>query len=410
MMANCDADLGSKGWSMTSSSTAKRKPTSKAPRMNPDRVRTFVESLFAEDMHAKRVLSLGNSVIGVMYGASLAIHAIGVGMAAALELKAKHATKQADRLLSNAKLDVWDLFGLWVPYMLGQRKEAVIALDWTSFDGDDHATLAAYLVTSHGRATPLMWKTVIASELEGARNDHEDALLIRLKEVIPPDVRVTILADRAFGDQALYEFLHQLGWDYVIRFRGCIEVRNAEGVVRPARDWLSPSGRATMLKNVEVTQDQTPIPAVVVVHASGMKEGWFLATSRFDLNASRVVKLYGRRFTIEETFRDQKDARFGLGLSATHIGSCARRDRLLLIVAIAEALLTLLGAAGEAAGLDRWLKVNTSKQRQHSLFRQGLMWYSLLGGLSDDDALLLMQHFDRLVREQEVFHQVFGVL
>jgi hypothetical protein len=395
---------------MTSSSTAKRKPTPKAPRMNPDRVRAFVESLFADDMHAKRVLSLGNGVIGVMYAASLAIHAIGVGLATALELKAKHATKQVDRLLSNAKLAVWDLFALWVPYVLGQRREAVIALDWTSFDGDDHATLAAYLVTSHGRATPLMWKTVIASELEGARNDHEDALLIRLKEVMPPEVRVTILADRAFGDQALYEFLHQLGWDYVIRFRGCIEVRNADGVVRSASEWLSPSGRATMLKNVEVTQDRTPIPAVVVVHAPGMKDGWCLATSRSDLNASRVVKLYGRRFTIEETFRDQKDARFGLGLSATHIGSCARRDRLLLIVAIAEALLTLLGAAGEAAGLDRWLKVNTSKTRQHSLFRQGLMWYSLLGGLDDDEALLLMQHFDRLVREQEVFHQVFGVL
>jgi hypothetical protein len=349
-------------------------------------------------------------VLGVMYAASLAVHAIGVGLAAALELKAKHAVKQVDRLLSNAKLDVWDLFALWVPYVLGERKEAIIALDWTSFDGDDHATLAAYLVTSHGRATPLMWKTVVASELEGVRNDHEDALLIRLQEVMPADVRVTILADRAFGDQALYHFLHQLGWDYVIRFRSCIEVANAGGVVRPASGWLSPSGRATMLKNVEVTQDRTPIPAVVVVHASGMKDNWCLATSRSDLNASRVVKLYARRFTIEETFRDQKDARFGLGLSATHTKSCARRDRLLLIAALAEALLTLLGAAGEAAGLDRWLKVNTSKQRQHSLFRQGLMWYSLLGGLNEDDALLLMQHFDRLVREQEVFHQVFGVL
>jgi hypothetical protein len=297
-----------------------------------------------------------------------------------------------------------------VPYVIGERKEAIVALDWTSFEGDDHATLAAYLVTSHGRATPLMWKTVLASELKGARNAHEDALLVRLHEVMPAGVRVTILADRAFGDQALYNFLHELGWDYIIRFRGCIEVCNETGVVRPAIDWLSASGRATMLKKVRVTQDRTPIAAVVVVHAPDMEDGWCLATSRADLNASRVVKLYGRRFTIEETFRDQKDARFGLGLSATHTKSCARRDRILLIAAIAEALLTLLGAAGEAAGLDRWLKVNTSKQRQHSLFRQGLMWYSLLDGLDNHDALLLMQHYDRLVREQEVFRQVFGVL
>jgi Protein of unknown function (DUF1524) len=31
------------------------------------------------------------------------------------------------------------------------------------------------------------------------------------------------------------------------------------------------------------------------------------------------VKLYGKRFTIEETFRDENDIHFGLGLSATHI-------------------------------------------------------------------------------------------
>jgi hypothetical protein len=30
------------------------------------------------------------------------------------------------------------------------------------------------------------------------------------------------------------------------------------------------------------------------------------------------VRLYGRRFTIEEAFRDVKDPRYGLGLSTTH--------------------------------------------------------------------------------------------
>jgi len=79
-----------------------------------------------------------------------------------------------------------------------------------------------------------------------------------------------------------------------------------------------------------------------------MKEAWCLATTLSDAKAADIVKLYGRRFTIEETFRDQKNLRFGLGLSATHIGSTDRRDRLLLLAAIAQALLTLLGAAGEA--------------------------------------------------------------
>jgi len=44
-----------------------------------------------------------------------------------------------------------------------------------------------------------------------------------------------------------------------------------------------------------------------------MTEPWFLATSHRKKTATAIVKLYGRRFTIEETFRDQKDLRFGLG-------------------------------------------------------------------------------------------------
>jgi len=51
----------------------------------------------------------------------------------------------------------------------------------------------------------------------------------------------------------------------------------------------------------------------------------------------------------------------------------ARRDRLWLIAAFAVMLLTLLGAAGEVLGYDRFLKSNTAKRRTHSLFRQGCM-------------------------------------
>lgn len=101
-----------------------------------------------------------------------------------------------------------------------------------------------------------------------------------------------------------------------------------------------------------------------------MKEAWCLATSLRDRKAVEIIKLYGRRFTIEETFRDQKNFRFGLGLSATHIGSTERRDRLLLLAAIAQALLTLVGAASEACGFVRRLKTNTSKKRTMSLLNR----------------------------------------
>ena len=112
----------------------------------------------------------------------LAIHAIGRGLAAAKGLVERHTTKQVDRLIGNKKLDLDDLFDLWVPYVLAGRKEAMINLDWTEFDDDDHSMLVATLQTKHGRATPLLWKTAIKSKLKDQRNAYEDDLLIRLGE------------------------------------------------------------------------------------------------------------------------------------------------------------------------------------------------------------------------------------
>ena len=98
-------------------------------------------------------------------------------------------------------------------------------------------------MTSHGRATPLTWKTVTKSSLAGRRNDFEYEMIERLHDAIPADVDVTLLADRAFGDQKLYALLSSLGWDYVIRFRGVIVVEDAAGTKEPAEQWVS-SGRA----------------------------------------------------------------------------------------------------------------------------------------------------------------------
>jgi hypothetical protein len=386
-------------------SAAKHRPAALDRRY----VQEFADELFGENLHAKRLLSLSNGVVGVLHTATLAIHAIGAAYAVVAQGQAKHGIKQIDRWLSNPAFDLARLWSSWVAFVVGVREEIVIALDWTDFDKDDHTTLCAYLVTRHGRATPLVWKTVLKSTLEGKRTGYEHELIETLHALLRPEIDVTLLADRGFGDQVLYDLLGLLGWDYVIRFRECILVEDKHGEQKPASAWVA-GGRATMLKKACVTADRTAVPAVVVVHAKGMKEAWCLATSRADLTAPQVVKLYGKRFTIEETFRDEKDLHFGLGLSATHIKNTARRDRLLFLVAIAHALLTLLGAASEETGLDRTLKANTSKKRTHSLFRQGSYWYQAMPNMRDDWFEKLMTAFDRIVAEHRVFREIFAAI
>jgi hypothetical protein len=114
-----------------------------------------------------------------------------------------------------------------------------------------------------------------------------------------------------------------------------------------------------------------------------MKEPWCLAASDPQAAAAVLVNHYARRWTIEPSFRDTKDLRFGMGLSSTRIGEPTRRDRLLLVSAFAMALLTLLGAVGQSLGMDRQLKSNTSKTRSHSLFRQGCMLYELIPNMPE---------------------------
>jgi hypothetical protein len=365
--------------------------------------------MFDDTEHVKRVESLAMAALGVIHSASLILHVIGRGLAAAAGLDPKHATKQVDRLIGNDELSLRRLFGPWVRYVVGDRKEVVVALDWTEFDKDSHATLCLYLITRHGRATPLVWKTVLKATLEGKRNGYEDEVIEQLHGLLAEEVRVTLLADRGFGDQLRYQHLSTLGWDYVIRFRECILV-TSEAETKPAREWLALSGRAKMLKGAQVTADKTEVPAVVVVHDRRMKDAWCLATSRADIGAADVAKLYGRRFTIEETFRDTKDIHFGMGLSATHVRSAARRDRLLMLAAIAYAMLVLLGAAGERCGLDRSLKVNTRRTRTLSLYNQGKYWYDALPNMDDGKRERLMAGYEATLAEHEVVHAVFGVL
>jgi hypothetical protein len=359
-----------------------------------------------ETLHTKRVRSLTNAAVGVMQAGALGIHAIGTGLAVAQGLHAKHAIKQVDRLLSNPGLNVWELFGHWVPHVIGANREIVVALDWTAFDADGHATVALHLVTRHGRSTPLVWMTVRTATLKGRRNEYEDTVLLRLHEVLPPGVTVTVLADRGFGDQQLYALLTDLGFRFVIRFRGNVTVHSVTGETRAAAAWVPATGRPCTLRGAAVTADRYALDAVVCVHARRMQHPWCLAVRGVRAGAD-AVRLYGRRFTIEEAFRDTKDPRYGLGLSATHVRDPFRRDRLLLIGAMAMALLTLLGAAGESLGMDRLLKANTVKTRTHSLVRQGCYYYAAIPTMKQEQLEPLIQRFAEYLLREPVYLQSF---
>ncbi len=368
-------------------------------------VRNFLDSVLDEDIHTKRIASLANATLGVMTGASLGVAVIGKSLAQVRGLLPKHAVKQVDRLLSNPRIEA--VFASWVPEMVGPRTDIVVAMDWTDFDADGQATLALKLVTRHGRATPLIWLSVHKDELTDARNAYEDAAVRRLAEVLPDDVKVTLLADRGFADTKLFGFLDELGFDYVIRLKGNTRVGAADGTVRPAQD--GQGGRARKLRDAVVTEAQCPVGAVVCVQAKDMKEAWCLVASNAAAPSRQIIDLYSKRWGVEPSFRDTKDLRFGLGLSSVRISDPQRRDRLLLLNAFAVVLLTLLGAAGESLGMDRHLKSNTVRTRTHSLFRQGCMLYDLIPNMPEHRLRPLVEQYAKILQQSRVVTETFAI-
>jgi hypothetical protein len=353
-------------------STGTTQPTSPLPN---ELIISCVTSILSEArLHAKTEKSIANAVLGMVYSEKLSVTSIGTALARVTGHDAKHGVKQVDRLLSNDNFELNPSLRAYVRYVLGNRTAIFTILDWTEYALDGQATICLSLVTRHGRATPLLWKTVELSSLKDHRNSYEDELLHQFKECLPPGktMKVTVLADRGFGDAALYaELKEDLGFHFLIRFRRNVQVESAEGVRKRAEEWLAEAGgKELIMRNVKVTHKGQALASFVAVKDPLMDEPWFLASS-LPGSLRALVKLYGRRFTIEETFRDQKDSRFGWGFYDVRVTQPLRRDRLLLIAAITQLLLTLAGAAGEQLGLDVKLRVNTAKKRTHSLLRQG---------------------------------------
>ena len=125
-----------------------------------------------------------------------------------------------DRLLSNQGVNVWTFFAYWTPYIVGARTDRGRGAGLDELCGRRQETIVLSMLTGHGRATPLLWKTVASSTLKGNQRRYEYEVLCRLREVLPDGVKVTVVADRGFADCKLFYALKtELGFEYVIRLR-----------------------------------------------------------------------------------------------------------------------------------------------------------------------------------------------
>jgi hypothetical protein len=365
----------------------------------------FSSELFGGTIHSKRIESMSAAIFGITRAERLTSSSIGRALATSTGRLPKHCIKQVDRLLGNEKFVVDDCITVLIPWIIGQRKQIVVSLDWTEYGYVDQHRIAINLITNHGRATPLLWKTVDGSKLKNRRNKYEKEVLNALSECLSPDISVTVIADRGFANTSFFKYIEEhLQWDYVIRLRKNTYMGTEEGC-KKSLEYVATNGRILEYNAVTLTNSKkAQIKSVVTVKKQGMKEAWILA-STISNKKQLVVDLYSRRFTCEENFRDEKDDRFGLGSKETLVSTVERRDRLCLLNMVATILCTILGIAGERSGYLRYLKANTVSTRTHSYFRQGREYVKGVANRFIDEIIRL---FYTLLKNQRVTRVVYG--
>lgn len=363
-------------------------------------VKQFIQANLADDLHQKRQASLADGVLGVLTSQSLKPADIGRGLAEAKGLLPKHTVKQVDRLLSNKAIDSTIQQSYLTRLLIQNRQRIVVAMDWTVFAKDQHMTITLRLITRHGRATPLLWKTVSAVGLKGHKNDYVFMLFEKLKRIVDDSTQVIILADREFGTlNNMKKLKDELGFDYILRIKRNFTIADCDKTKKQlAHEWLDKND-AICVDDAFITVQEYQISKVVICQEPNMKEMWVLACSLKDIATKTILKYYGKRWSTETSYRDEKDLNFGLGMKKARIGDIQRRDRLFLLSAIAIILLTLMGAASEVIGFDRYIKANTSPKRTHSLFTQGRILLKLMPRLAGQWQNSLIQAIENLFVE-----------
>jgi len=256
---------------------------------------------------------------------------------------AKAAIKRAWRFTDNARVEVADAMAGTIARLVRKRKKRlIVSFDWTEVR-HFHCLMAAACLG--GRAVPLLWASYPEWKLTRSQNSLEEGLLRLLRTLIPASVEVVILADRGFGRAEWAAVCQELGFRYLVRIKPAVTVSGARyrGVLSK---YPVHKGIAHVLRDVRYRKDARVTHHVVIRWRPGLPrrrdEPWYLMTD-LDGRAEALCRLYGRRMSVEELFRDHKSRRNGMALRDTRIREAERFDRFVLILVLAYILLVGLG-------------------------------------------------------------------
>ena len=351
---------------------------------------TMLHNILAKscsEVHAKRLASLMAAVEAVVSGSRLVLSDLGRGLRGPVAVK--HNIKRIDRLLGNCTLhaETAGLYAALARQHLAGVTTPLIIIDWSDLTPDRRWQLLRASMALEGRSITL-YEQVHPESCAAAPRVHK-AFLTRLATLLPPACKPILITDAGFRGP-WFKLVNRMGWHWIGRIRNRDMVRPMDGSWAGCKAlYVKATAGAQSLGQFEYVRSNPVSCRLVLIkracqgrhkkgrlgnvarsrhslkNASSQREPWLLAVcpALAHLSAKAVVAAYAQRMQIEETFRDLKSERFGLGFNSSRSTRKDRLSVLLLIACLASFVLRLIGAAGKARKLYLQFQSNTRRSR-----------------------------------------------
>jgi hypothetical protein len=289
-----------------------------------------------------------------------------------LETKAESRVTKIRRWLMNPHVKVWQFYKAILEHVLSgwSAVEAFIILDGVMVFGDRWQIFRVSL--QHGnRAIPLAWTVVEGKGL--VKVARLKSLLEKVQRFLKHRVKcVTFLADAGFRDCDWAHLCEKLGWQYAIRIACNTYLTLPDGTCERL-DNLVPVNRNRYFQAVLLTREaklKTNVSVTWTTDKQGQPEMVAIMTDQIACRAR--LRDYGRRMSMEQSFRDDKSG--GFDMEHTRLQHAERIDHLLLAIAIATLWCHELGEFVLKQGETFRCQVDPAHERTLSLFQLGLRW------------------------------------
>ena len=238
---------------------------------------------------------------------------------------------------------------------------------------EDRVVLLTISVWYRGRALPLVWTIWEANTpLTGKRFwERVEALLTVLEGILPVQVPVIIMADRAFGTPAFIDLVTRRGWQYIVRVQGQTLCCDRVGRVRRVSELAADKHQRGKMSG-SVFKKAGWREANVVVYQGNSHQAPVCLVSNLPLDW-RIYVYYRRRFGIEAGFRDYKS--HGWEWEQGQVTDLAHMQRLLVGMALATWVVLCVGAQVAAELLSKpptGRRYTRPYEGKFSLFTHGL--------------------------------------